>query len=354
MAILCLSNNFSELKKKLGNIIVAFDINGNPITANDLKATGSLALLLKDAIKPNIVQTLEGTPALIHGGPFANIAHGCNSVIATKYALKLSDIVVTEAGFGADLGAEKFINIKCRLNNLKPDVVVLVATIRALKMHGGLNKNEINNPDSNALKMGLENLNKHIENIKNFNIPLVVTLNHFPNDIDEEIEIVKEFCKDKNVHFALSKVFSEGGNGGIELAKEVESLFNIEDFKINFTYDLKDSIKDKIKFIATKIYGASDINYSNIADKQIKEIEELGYKDLPICIAKTQYSLSDSATKLGCPKGFNITVKEVKLSAGAGFIVVLLGNILTMPGLPKVPSAENIDIDEEGIITGLF
>lgn len=354
MAILCLSKNFSELKEKLGKIIVAFDINNNPITANDLNVTGSLALLLKDAIKPNIVQTLEGTPALIHGGPFANIAHGCNSVIATKYALKLSDIVITEAGFGADLGAEKFINIKCRMNNLKPDAVVLVATIRALKMHGGLNKSEINNPNNNALKLGLENLNKHIENIKNFNIPLIVTLNYFPNDIEEEIKIVEEFCKNKNVEFAISKVFSEGGNGGIELAKKIESLFNVEDYNINFTYNLKDSIKEKIKSLATNIYGASEVNYSSIANKQIQEIENMGYKELPICIAKTQYSLSDNATKIGCPKDFNINVKEVKLSAGAGFIVVLLGNILTMPGLPKVPAAENIDITEEGIITGLF
>lgn len=353
MAILCLAKDFADLKVRLGKIIVAYNFEGQPITANDLNVTGSLALLLKDAIKPNLVQTLEGTPALIHGGPFANIAHGCNSVQATKYALKLADIVVTEAGFGADLGAEKFLDIKCRLNNLKPDAVVIVATIRALKMHGGVAKNNLAGKNVAALKIGLENLEKHIENIQGFGLPPVVALNYFPTDTYEEIEVVKKLCADKGVKFALSKVFAEGGAGGIELARAVESAF---DEPKNFTLTYTDllSIKEKISAVAQKIYGADGVNYLPAAEKQIAEIENLGFKNLPICIAKTQYSLSDDAAKLGRPKNFSVTVREVKISAGAGFVVVLLGNILTMPGLPKKPAAEKIDITDDGIISGLF
>ena len=353
MAILCLANDFADLKEKLGKIIVAYNFDGAPITANDLKVTGSLALLFKDAIKPNLVQTLEGTPALIHGGPFANIAHGCNSVQATKYALKLADIVVTEAGFGADLGAEKFLDIKCRMSGLKPDAVVIVATIRALKMHGGISKDNLSTPNVDALKIGLSNLEKHIENIQGFGLPPVVALNYFPTDTDEEISAVAELCANKNVKFALSKVFAEGGAGGIELAKAVESVFNRQNnFKL--TYDDSQTIKEKISAVAQKIYGADGVNYLPAADKQIAELENLGFSNLPICIAKTQYSLSDDAAKLGRPKNFSVTVREVKISAGAGFIVVLLGNILTMPGLPKRPAAEKIDITAEGFISGLF
>jgi len=353
MAILCLAKDFADLKIRLGKIIVAYNFDNQPITANDLNVTGSLALLLKDAIKPNLVQTLEGTPALIHGGPFANIAHGCNSVAATKHALKLADIVVTEAGFGADLGAEKFLDIKCRLNNLQPDAVVIVATVRALKMHGGVAKNNLSAENVEALKLGLANLEKHIENIQGFGLPPVVALNYFPTDTDAEIEVVKKLCAEKNVKFALSKVFAEGGEGGIELAKAVESVFDAKkDFKLTYTDEL--SIKEKISAVAKKIYGADGVNYLPAAEKQIAEIENLGFKNLPICIAKTQYSLSDDATKLGRPKNFEVTVREVKISAGAGFVVVLLGNILTMPGLPKKPAAEKIDITDEGFITGLF
>ena len=353
MAILCLAKNLSDLKNRLGKIIVAYNFDGEPITANDLKVTGSLTLLLKDAIKPNLVQTLEGTPALIHGGPFANIAHGCNSVIATKYALKLADVVVTEAGFGADLGAEKFLDIKCRMNNLQPDAVVIVATVRALKMHGGVAKNDLSQPNVDALKIGLENLEKHIENIQNFGLPAVVALNFFPTDTDEEIRTVEKLCANKNVKFALSKVFAEGGAGGIELAKAVESAFD-EQKNFTLTYSDNDGVKEKIFAVAKKIYGADDVNFSVAAQKQIAEIEKLGFKNFPICIAKTQYSLSDDEKKLGRPKNFSVTVREVKISAGAGFIVVLLGNILTMPGLPKIPAAEKIDITDDGIISGLF
>ena len=353
MAILCLSDDFEDLKTRLGKIVVAYNFDGKPVTANDLNVTGSLALLMKDAIKPNLVQTLEGTPALIHGGPFANIAHGCNSVQATKYALKLADIVVTEAGFGADLGAEKFLDIKCRRSGLKPDAVVIVATIRALKMHGGVAKNNLAVPNVDALKIGLSNLEKHIENIQGFGLPAVVALNAFPTDTPEEITAVAELCASKNVKFAQSKVFAEGGAGGIELAKAVESVLDTpKNFKL--TYEDNQNIKEKISAVATKIYGADGVQYLPAADKQIAEIESLGFSNLPVCIAKTQYSLSDDAAKLGRPKNFNVTVREVKISAGAGFIVVLLGNILTMPGLPKRPAAEKIDITPEGIISGLF
>ena len=346
MAILCLSKNLEDLKSRLGKIIVAYNVEGKPVTAEDLKVTG-------DAIKPNLVQTLEGTPALIHGGPFANIAHGCNSVTATKYALKLADVVVTEAGFGADLGAEKFLDIKCRLSGLQPDAVVIVATIRALKMHGGVKKDKLAKPNVKALKRGLENLAKHIENIQGFGLPAVVALNDFPTDTDEEVAEVELFCADKNVKFARSKVFAEGSVGGIGLAKAVESAFDDEkNFKLTYADD--ESISEKISDVAKKIYGAKGVNYSTAAQKQIAELEKLGFGKLPICIAKTQYSLSDDATKLGRPKNFTVTVREVKISAGAGFIVVLLGNILTMPGLPKCPAAEKIDITPDGIISGLF
>lgn len=353
MAILCLANDFADLKRRLGKIIVAYNFDGVPITADDLKVTGSLALLLKDAIKPNVVQTLEGTPALIHGGPFANIAHGCNSVMATKYALKLADVVVTEAGFGADLGAEKFLDIKCRLSGLRPDAVVIVATIRALKMHGGIAKENLSVPNVDALKIGLANLQKHIENIQGFGLPPVVALNAFPTDTDAEVAVVRGLCAEMNVKFALSRVFAEGGAGGVELAEAVESAFN-EPHNFKFTYSNEIGVKDKIAAVAAKIYGADAVNYTPAAEKQIAEIEQLGFGKCPVCIAKTQYSLSDDAAKLGRPKDFSVTVREVKISAGAGFIVVLLGNILTMPGLPKRPAAEKIDITDDGVISGLF
>lgn len=353
MAILCLAKDFADLKERLGKIIVAYTVDGEIITANDLKVTGSLALLLKDAIKPNLVQTLEGTPALIHGGPFANIAHGCNSVTATKCALKLADIVVTEAGFGADLGAEKFLDIKCRISGLRPDAVVIVATIRALKMHGGIDKKNLTEPNVAAVERGLENLEKHIENIQGFGLPAIVALNDFPTDTDEEISAVEKICAAKGVRFARSKVFAEGGAGGIELAKAVEESFNdAKNFK--FTYADDETIAEKISAVAKKIYGANGVDFTPTTKKQLAEIEQRGFGKLPICIAKTQYSLSDDAAKLGRPKNFNITVREVKISAGAGFVVVLLGNIMTMPGLPKRPAAEKIDITPEGIISGLF
>ncbi|MBR3050538.1 MAG: formate--tetrahydrofolate ligase [Selenomonadaceae bacterium] len=353
MAILCLAKDFADLKARLGKIIVAYTVDGAPITANDLKVTGSLALLLKDAIKPNLVQTLEGTPALIHGGPFANIAHGCNSVMATKYALKLADIVVTEAGFGADLGAEKFLDIKCRMSGLRPDAVVIVATIRALKMHGGVDKKNLAAPNVAAVECGLENLEKHIENIQGFGLPAIVALNDFPTDTAEEISAVEKICAAKGVRFARSKVFTEGGAGGIELAHAVEDSFNdAKDFK--FTYEDDLSLAEKISAVAKKIYGADGVTFLPAAKKQLAEIEQLGFGKLPICVAKTQYSLSDDATKLGRPKNFVVTVREVKISAGAGFVVVLMGNIMTMPGLPKRPAAEQIDITPEGVISGLF
>ena len=353
MAILCLASDFNDLKTRLGKIIVAYNSDGAPVTANDLKVTGSLALLLKDAIKPNLVQTLEGTPAIIHGGPFANIAHGCNSVTATKYALKLADIVVTEAGFGADLGAEKFLDIKCRMSGLRPNAVVIVATIRALKMHGGVAKNNLAAPNLDALKAGLANLEKHIENIKNFGLPPVVALNAFPTDTAEEVAAVAELCANMGVRFANSNVFADGGKGGVEIASAVESAFS-DASNFSFTYADNSSITEKISAIATKIYGADGVNYLPAAAKQIAEIERLGFGSLPVCIAKTQYSLSDDASKIGRPKNFTVTVREVKISAGAGFIVVLLGSILTMPGLPKRPAAEKIDITSDGIISGLF
>lgn len=353
MAILCLAKDFNDLKERLGKIIVAYNVDGQIVTANDLKVTGSLALLLKDAIKPNLVQTLEGTPALIHGGPFANIAHGCNSVIATRHALKLADIVVTEAGFGADLGAEKFLDIKCRMSGLQPDAVVIVATIRALKMHGGVDKKNLAEPNVAAVERGLDNLVKHIDNVQSFGLPAIVALNDFPTDTAAEVQAVKKICAAKNVRFALSKVFAEGGKGGIELAKAVEESFS-DDKNFKLTYANDDDIAEKISAVATKIYGADGVTFTAAAKKQLADIERLGFGKMPVCIAKTQYSLSDDATKLGRPKNFTVTVRELKISAGAGFIVALLGNILTMPGLPKRPAAEKIDITPEGIISGLF
>ncbi len=353
MAILCLATDFADLKARLGKIVVAYTVDGEIVTADDLNVTGSLALLLKDAIKPNLVQTLEGTPALIHGGPFANIAHGCNSVTATRYALKLADVVVTEAGFGADLGAEKFLDIKCRMSGLRPDAVVIVATIRALKMHGGVAKANLAEPNVEAVERGLANLEKHIENVQGFGLPAVVALNDFPTDTAEEIAAVEKICAGRDVRFARSKVFAEGGAGGIELARAVEDSFNdAKDFR--FTYADDAGIADKILAVAQKIYGADGVDYTNKAKKQLAEIERLGFGRLPICIAKTQYSLSDDAAKLGRPKNFNVTVRELKISAGAGFIVVLAGDIMTMPGLPKRPAAEKIDITPEGVISGLF
>ena len=353
MAILCLARDFADLKARLGKIIVAYTFDGKIVTANDLNVTGSLALLLKDAIKPNLVQTLEGTPALIHGGPFANIAHGCNSVTATKYALKLADVVVTEAGFGADLGAEKFLDIKCRMSGLRPDAVVIVATIRALKMHGGVDKKNLAAPNVAAVERGLENLAKHIENVQGFGLPAIVALNDFPTDTDDEIQAVAKLCAAENVRFARSKVFADGGAGGLELAKAVEDSFaDAKNFTLTYADDA--GIAEKISAIATKIYGADGVNFTTVAKKQLAEIERLGFGKMPVCIAKTQYSLSDDAAKLGRPKNFTVTVRELKISAGAGFVVALLGAILTMPGLPKHPAAEKIDITPDGVISGLF
>ena len=338
-----------DLKKRLGRIIVAYTFAGEPVTAADLKATGAMAALLKDAINPNLIQTLEHTPAIVHGGPFANIAHGCNSVRATKLALKLADVVVTEAGFGAYLGAEKFFDIKCRMAGLKPDCVVLVATVRALKYNGGIPKDELGTPNLDALKKGIVNLEKHIENLGKYKVPIVVTLNHFVSDSDEEVAYVKQFCEERGCEFALSTVWENGGEGGLELADKV--LDTLENKESHFApiYDTKLSIKEKIETIAKEIYGAA-----GVASKEIDKIEKLGMGDIPVCMAKTQYSLSDDPKKLGRPEGFIVEVREVYLSAGAGFVVAINGSIMTMPGLPKVPAANSIDIDADGIITGLF
>lgn len=354
MAILCLANDMADLKERLGRIIVAYTFDGKPVTAKDLQAVGSMAALLKDAIKPNLIQTLEHTPALVHGGPFANIAHGCNSVRATKTALKFADIVVTEAGFGADLGAEKFFDIKCRMADLHPDAVVLVATVRALKYNGGVAKADLGTENLDALKAGIVNLEKHIENLQKFGVPVIVTLNSFITDTEAEISYIKEFCEERNCEFALSEVWEKGGEGGIALAEKV--LKTLEEKPSNFKpiYDCSLSIKDKIKTIAQEIYGADDVTYSPAASKEIKRLEDLGFGDLPICMAKTQYSFSDDATKLGRPEGFTINIREINVSAGAGFIVAITGAIMTMPGLPKVPAANNIDVNEDGVITGLF
>lgn len=354
MAVLCLADNMEDLKRRLGRIIVAYSFDGNPITADDLHATGSMAALLKDAIKPNLIQTLEHNPAIVHGGPFANIAHGCNSVRATKTALKLGDIAITEAGFGADLGAEKFFDIKCRKAGLKPDAVVLVATIRALKYNGGVPKADLAKEDLESLKKGIVNLEKHIENLQKFGVPVVVTLNSFVTDTKEEIAFVENFCKERNCEFALSEVWEKGGEGGIELAKKVLDTLDHKEAHFKPLYDDEMSLMDKIKTIATEIYGADDVTYSKAALKELKHIEEMGMGNFPVCMAKTQYSLSDDASKLGRPTGFTINVREVYVSAGAGFVVAITGSIMTMPGLPKVPAANNIDVTNDGVITGLF
>ena len=354
MAILCLSDGMDDLKERLGRIIIGYNTDGKPVTAKDLKVNGAMAVLLKDAIKPNLVQTLENTPALMHGGPFANIAHGCNSIMATKIALKLSDYCITEAGFGADLGAEKFLNIKCRYANLKPDAVVLVATIRALKFNGGVKKDELGIENVHALKKGFVNLEKHIENIRKFQVPVIVAINHFNTDTHDEIEYIKVRCKNMNVEVAFSDVFLKGGEGGQELAEKLIKIINTTPSNYKPIYDLNIPIKQKIETIAREIYGAKGVVYTPSADKDIKKIESMCMDRLPICMAKTQYSVSDNPSLLGRPEGFDITVREVQVSAGAGFIVVITGDIMTMPGLPKLPAAEKIDIDKNGLITGLF
>lgn len=354
MAILCLANSLEDLKERIGNIVIGYKLNGEPVYAKELKVVGAMAMLMKDAIMPNLVQTLENTPAIIHGGPFANIAHGCNSILGTKMALKLSDIVVTEAGFGADLGAEKFLDIKCRYGNLEPDCVVIVATIRALKHHGGVSKEDLNISNLEALSKGISNLEKQIENIKKYEVPVVVAINKFVSDSDEEIKFIKDFCTKNNVKVALSDVWAKGGEGGIELANEVIEVLENEKSSFKVLYDEKDSIKEKILKIAKEIYGANSVDYDQVALKQIAELEKFNLDKLPICMAKTQYSLSDNPSLLGKPSNFNINVKEVRVSNGAGFIVVLTGNVMTMPGLPKVPAANKMDILENGEIVGLF
>ena len=354
MAILCLANDMNDLKDKLSKIIVAYDMDGNPVTAKDLNAVGSMAALLKDAILPNMIQTLEHTPAFVHGGPFANIAHGCNSVRATNAALSIADYCITEAGFGADLGAEKFFDIKCRLAGLKPDAVVLVATIRALKYNGGVAKQDLNSENLDALKKGIVNLEKHIENLQKYGVPVVVTLNSFITDTEDEISYVRSFCEERNCEFALSSVWEKGGEGGIELAQKVlETLEKKEShFKLLYPDDM--SLKDKIETVAKEIYGADGVQFSPVALKQLQKLTDLGFGNLPVCMAKTQYSLSDDPLKLGRPQNFEISVREVYVSAGAGFVVVLTGAVMTMPGLPKKPAAFGIDVNEDGVITGLF
>lgn len=354
MAILCLADNMEDLKARLGRIIVAYDFAGQPVTADDLHATGSMAALLKDALKPNLIQTLEHTGALVHGGPFANIAHGCNSVRATKTALKLADIVVTEAGFGADLGAEKFLDIKCRMAGLKPDAVVLVATVRALKYNGGVPKDQLSVENLDALKRGIVNLEKHIENIQKYDVPVIVTLNSFITDTEAEYAYIKKFCEDRSCEFALSEVWAKGGEGGIALAQKVLETLEHRPGNFRVLYPDDISLKDKIRTVATEIYGADGVTYAPAASKALKNIEDMGFGNLPVCMAKTQYSLSDDQTKLGRPTGFTINVRDAYVSAGAGFVVALTGSIMTMPGLPKKPAAENIDVDKNGRITGLF
>lgn len=354
MAILCLANDMEDLKERLGKIIVAYNMDNQPITAKDLNAVGSMAALLKDALKPNMIQTLEHTPAFVHGGPFANIAHGCNSVQATRLALKLSDITITEAGFGADLGAEKFLDIKCPMAGLHPDAVVLVATVRALKYNGGVPKDELSTENIDALSKGIVNLEKHIENLKQYGVPVVVTLNQFVTDTEAELNFIKNFCEERDCDFALSQVWADGGNGGIELAKAVLRTLDTKESNYHQLYDYDATIEEKIETIATKIYGADGVVYSPAAARQKKTLTDLGYGNLPICMAKNQYSLSDDPKKLGRPEGFDITIREIYVNAGAGFIVALTGDIMTMPGLPKRPAAEGIDVDENGVITGLF
>lgn len=354
MAILCLADDMADLKKRLGRIIVAYTFDGKPVTADDLQATGSMAALLKDALKPNLIQTLEHTPAIVHGGPFANIAHGCNSVRATKTALKLADYVITEAGFGADLGAEKFFDIKCRMAGLKPDAVVLVATIRALKYNGGVPKDELSSENLDALKAGILNLEKHIENLHKFGVPVVVTLNSFVTDTKAETDFVEQFCKERGCEFALSEVWEKGGEGGIDLANKVLETIEHKESNFKVLYDDSLLLKEKIETVAKEIYGADGVTYSPAAERELKRITDLGMGDFPVCMAKTQYSLSDDAKKLGRPSGFKINVREVYASAGAGFVVAVNGSIMTMPGLSKKPAAYGIDVDDNGVITGLF
>jgi len=355
MAVLCLASDLKDLKERLGRMVVGYTYADKPVLARDLKAEGAMTALLKDAIKPNLVQTLEGTPAFVHGGPFANIAHGCNSVMATRLALKMGDYTVTEAGFGADLGAEKFLDIKCRMAGLTPDAVVVVATVRALKMHGGLAKTELATEDLGALERGIPNLLRHVSNIKNvYKLPCVVAVNRFPTDTDAEIDFIIDKCRELGVNTVLSTVWADGGAGGIEMAKEVVRLCEEEQGDFTFSYELDGSIEDKIEAVVKKVYGGDGITVLPAAKKQIAQLTALGFDKCPVCIAKTQYSFSDDPTKLGAPEGFTVTVKNVKVSAGAGFIVVLTGDILTMPGLPKSPAAERIDVDASGKITGLF
>lgn len=355
MAVLCLASSITDLKERLSRIIVGYTYDDKPVTCGELKAAGAMTALLKDAIKPNLVQTLEGTPAFVHGGPFANIAHGCNSVMATRLALKMGDYAITEAGFGADLGAEKFLDIKCRMAGLTPDAVVMVATVRALKMHGGLAKNELNSEDLVALEKGIPNLLRHVSNIKNvYKLPCVVAVNRFPTDTDKEIEFIIDKCRELGVNTVLSTVWAEGGKGGEALAKEVVRLCEEEKGDFTFAYELEGTIEEKIEAVVKKVYGGNGINVLPAAKKQIAQLTELGFENCPVCMAKTQYSFSDDPTKLGAPENFTVTIKNVKVSAGAGFIVVLTGDIMTMPGLPKVPAAEKIDVDASGKITGLF
>ena len=354
MAILCLADDMNDLKKRLGRIIVAYTFDGKPVTAGDLQAVGAMAALLKDALKPNLIQTLEHTPAIVHGGPFANIAHGCNSVRATKTALKLADYVITEAGFGADLGAEKFFDIKCRMSGLKPDAVVLVATIRALKYNGGVAKDQLSEENLDALKKGIVNLEKHIENLQKYGVPVVVTLNSFITDTKAETDFVENFCKERGCEFALSEVWEKGGEGGIELAQKVLKTLDEKESSFKVLYEDSLSLKEKIETVAKEIYGASEVTYSPAAEKELKRITELGMGDFPVCMAKTQYSLSDDPKKIGRPENFTLNVREVYVSAGAGFVVAVNGSIMTMPGLPKKPAAYGIDVDNNGVITGLF
>ncbi len=353
MAILCLATSMDDLKERLARMVVAYDKDGQPVTADDIQATGAMALLLKDAIKPNLVQTLENTPAIIHGGPFANIAHGCNSVLATKTALKLGEYVVTEAGFGADLGAEKFFDIKCRYAGLKPDAVVVVATVRALKMNGGLDKTQLGEENLDALKKGSANLLRHLDNVAKFGVPAVVAINQFPTDTDDEIELLRNLCKEKDIDVVLSRVFAEGSEGGLDLARAVVDICENQEANFQPLYNTKMSIEDKMTVIARSIYGADKVVFTKDALRQVRELEKLGFDKLPICVAKTQYSFTDDPKKLGAPSGFDITVREVKLSAGAGFIVVMTGTIMTMPGLPKVPAANGMDVLSDGTIVGL-
>jgi formate--tetrahydrofolate ligase len=355
MAAFCLASDITDLKARLGRIIIGYNFDGEPVTAEQLKANGAMAALLKDALKPNLVQTLEGTPAFVHGGPFANIAHGCNSVIATRMAMHFADYVVTEGGFGADLGAEKFLDIKCRMANLKPAAVIIVATVRALKYNGGVAKTELNNENLEALEAGLPNLLKHVENITQvFKLPAVVAINQFPLDTEAELKLVKERCQELGVNVAISEVWAKGGEGGTELASEVLRLIEEEENDFQFCYEDELSIEEKITAIATKIYGADGVNFTPAAKKEMENLERLGFGKMPICMAKTQYSLTDDQTKLGRPTGFTITVRQLNVSAGAGFIVALTGEIMKMPGLPKAPAAERIDVDENGVIAGLF